>query len=180
MDFKEFQAQFLYHLASGHKIDLKNHIFCFIVDLASQCVSGQFSMFLCLISALCLAKGVPLLPHEESETPEPPINKHTLENPMARRAVDNPTVVTNHLLHQIFTQLSKHGWVLSSIQRTQLVMQRTVDHMCIEMNSLKESNTILRGEQRSINYSYDDVNRRMLHFARRIDDIIPSSLSPQP
>ncbi|KAL2486595.1 Uncharacterized protein Adt_31351 [Abeliophyllum distichum] len=39
-DFKESRAQFLYHLASGHKIDLENHIFRFIVNLASQCVSG--------------------------------------------------------------------------------------------------------------------------------------------
>ncbi|KAL2506139.1 Uncharacterized protein Adt_21760 [Abeliophyllum distichum] len=39
-DFNESRVQFLYHLASGHKIDLENHIFRFIVDLASQCASG--------------------------------------------------------------------------------------------------------------------------------------------
>ncbi|KAL2492533.1 Uncharacterized protein Adt_28161 [Abeliophyllum distichum] len=174
-DFNESRAQFLYHLARGHKIDLGNHIFRFIVDLASQCASGRFSMFSCLISTRCLAEEVPLLPHEEPETPEPPINKRTLGNPMAKRAADNPAPIpaieTDHLLRQIFTQLSEQGRVLSSIQRTQLAMQRTLDHMRIEMNSLKESKTTLRGEQQTINYSYDNVNRRLIHFAWRMDDI---------
>ncbi|KAL2480309.1 Envelope-like protein [Abeliophyllum distichum] len=128
-DFNESRAQFLYHLASGHKIDLENHMFRFIVDLASQCT----------------------------------------------RAADNPVLIpaaeTDHLLRQIFTQLSEQGRVLSSIQHTQLAMQHIIDHMRIEMNSLKASNTALKGEQRTINYSYDDVNRRMLHFARLMDDI---------
>ncbi|KAL2517592.1 Envelope-like protein [Abeliophyllum distichum] len=121
-DFNESQAQFLYHLARGHKIDLENHIFRFIIDLASQCAFGRSSMFSFLISALCLAKRVSLLPHEEPETLEPPINKWTLGNPMARRAANNsapiPTVETDHLLRQIFTQLFEQGRVLSFIQRT--------------------------------------------------------------
>ncbi|KAL2474356.1 Uncharacterized protein Adt_35092 [Abeliophyllum distichum] len=74
-DFNEFRAQFLYHLACGHKIDLENYIFQFIVDLALQCASGCSPMFLCLISALFLVEGVSLLPREEPEAPEPPINK---------------------------------------------------------------------------------------------------------
>ncbi|KAL2525652.1 Uncharacterized protein Adt_10706 [Abeliophyllum distichum] len=106
-DFKESRAQFLYHLASGHKIDLGDHIFRFIVDLASQCVSGRSSMFSCLISALCLADGVPLLSHEEPESPEPPITKRTLGNPVARRAANNLAPIlaakTDRLLRQIFT-----------------------------------------------------------------------------
>ncbi|KAL2498361.1 hypothetical protein Adt_23911 [Abeliophyllum distichum] len=61
----------------------------------------------------------------------------TLGNPVARRAVDNlnpiPAVETDRLLRQIFTQLSEQGRVLNSIQRTQLAMQRTVDHMRIEI-----------------------------------------------
>ncbi|KAL2559053.1 Uncharacterized protein Fot_04060 [Forsythia ovata] len=68
-------------------------------------------MFSCLISSLCLAEGVPLLPHEEIEIPEPPINKWTLGNPMARQGADNPAPIpvakTGRLLHQIFTQLSE-------------------------------------------------------------------------
>ncbi|KAL2518136.1 Uncharacterized protein Adt_14383 [Abeliophyllum distichum] len=75
MDFNESRVQFLYHLASGNKIDLENHIFCFIVDLASPCVSGRSSMFSCLISIICLLEGVLLLLDEELETHEPPINK---------------------------------------------------------------------------------------------------------
>ncbi|KAL2475529.1 Uncharacterized protein Adt_36265 [Abeliophyllum distichum] len=74
-NFKVSRARFLYNLANGHKIDLENHIFRFIVDLPLQCASGRSPMFPCLISTLCLAEGVPLLPHEEPETPEPPINK---------------------------------------------------------------------------------------------------------
>ncbi|KAL2532413.1 Envelope-like protein [Abeliophyllum distichum] len=116
-DFKESRAQFLYHLACGYRIDLGDHIFRFIVDLAS----------------------------------------HSTE--------------TDRLLRQIFTHLSEQGRVLNSIQSTQLAMQRTVDHMRIEMDSLKESNNMLRGEQQTINYMYDDVNHRMIQFARRIDDI---------
>ncbi|KAL2512721.1 hypothetical protein Adt_18321 [Abeliophyllum distichum] len=147
------------------------------------CASGRSPMFPCLISAICLAEGVTLLPHEEPEDPEPPINKKTLGHSTARRAADNPALIpaaeTDNLLRQIFIQLSEQGQVLSFIQRTQLAMQRTVDHMRIEMNSLKDSemnslkdsNTTLRGEQRTINYLYDDVNRRMLHFARRMDNI---------
>ncbi|KAL2531248.1 hypothetical protein Adt_04599 [Abeliophyllum distichum] len=73
----------------------------------THCASGRSSMFLCLISALCLADRVPLLPHEEPKSPEPPITKRTLGNPVARRAVDNPTpipaVKTDYLLRQIFT-----------------------------------------------------------------------------
>ncbi|KAL2462357.1 Uncharacterized protein Adt_45777 [Abeliophyllum distichum] len=83
-DFKESRAQFLYHLASKHIIDLGEHIFCFIVDLASLYASGRSPKFPCFISALCLANGVPLLPHEEPESPEPPITKRTLGNPVAR------------------------------------------------------------------------------------------------
>ncbi|KAL2462329.1 Uncharacterized protein Adt_45749 [Abeliophyllum distichum] len=174
-DFKESWAQFLYHLASGHRIDLGEHIFRSIVDLVSQYASGRSPMFPCLISALCLADGVPLLPHEEPESPEPPITKRTLGNPVARRAADNlvplPTAETDRLLRQIFTQLFEQGRVLNSIQRTQLAMQRTVDHMRIEIDSLKESNNTLRGRQRTINFTYDDVNHRMLQFVRRLDDI---------
>ncbi|KAL2490956.1 Uncharacterized protein Adt_26584 [Abeliophyllum distichum] len=125
-DFNESRAQFLYHLACGYKIDLGNHIFRFIVDLTSQCVSGRSPMFPCLISVLCLVEGVPLLPYEEPETPEPLINKWTLGHPTARRAADNPALIpateTDHLLSQIFTQLSEQGRVLSSIQHTQLAM----------------------------------------------------------
>ncbi|KAL2480785.1 Uncharacterized protein Adt_33751 [Abeliophyllum distichum] len=113
--------------------------------------------------------------HEEPGSPEPPITKRTLKNPVARRAADNPAPIpaaeTDRLLRQIFTQLSEQGRVLHSIQRTQLAMQRTVDYMRIEMDSLKESNNTLRGEQRTINYTYDDVNHRMFQFARRMDDI---------
>ncbi|KAL2466784.1 Uncharacterized protein Adt_28180 [Abeliophyllum distichum] len=174
-DFKESRAQFLYHLASGHRIDLGEHIFRFIVELASQYASGRSPMFPCLISALCLAGGVPLLPHEEPENHEPPITKRTLGNPVARRAADNPApppaAETDRLLRQMFTQLSEQGRVLTSIQRTQLAMQRTVDHMRIEIDSLRESNNTLRGGQRTINFTYDDVNRRMLQFAQRLDDI---------
>ncbi|KAL2455464.1 Uncharacterized protein Adt_47268 [Abeliophyllum distichum] len=174
-DFKESRAQFLYHLASGHRIDLGEHIFRFIVELASQYASGRSPMFPCLISALCLAGGVPLLPHEEPENHEPPITKRTLGNPVARRAADNPApppaAETDRLLRQMFTQLSEQGRVLNSIQRTQLAMQRTVDHMRIEIDSLRESNNTLRGGQRTINFTYDDVNHRMLQFAQRLDDI---------
>ncbi|KAL2497686.1 Uncharacterized protein Adt_23236 [Abeliophyllum distichum] len=181
-DFKESRAQFLYYLASGHRIDLGDHIFRFIIDLASQCASGRSPMFSCLISALCLVDGVPLLPHKEPESPEPPITKRTLENPVARRAVDNPAPIpaaeTDRLLRQIFTQLSEQGRVLNSIQCTQLAMQCTVDHMRIEMDSLKESNNTLRGEQRTINYTYDDVNHRMFQFARRMDDIYTNISQP--
>ncbi|KAL2517772.1 JmjC domain-containing protein [Abeliophyllum distichum] len=148
-DFKDSRAQFLYHLASGHRIDLGEHIFRFIVELASQYASGRSPMFPCLISALCLAGGVPLLPHEEPENHEPPITKRTLGNPVARRAADNPApppaAETDRLLRQMFTQLSEQGRVLNSIQRTQLAMQRTVDHMRIEIDSLRESNNTLRG-----------------------------------
>ncbi|KAL2480280.1 Uncharacterized protein Adt_33246 [Abeliophyllum distichum] len=161
-DFKEFWAQFLYHLASGHSIDLGAHIFRFIVDLASQCATGRSSIFPCFISTLCLADGVPLFPHDEPESPEPPITKRTLGKHVARRAVDNlapiPAAETDRLLHQIFTQLSEQGRVLNSIQRTQLAMQRTVDHMRIEMDSLKASNNTLREEQQTINYTYDVIN----------------------
>ncbi|KAL2505813.1 JmjC domain-containing protein [Abeliophyllum distichum] len=126
-------------------------------------------------NALCLAGGVPLLPHEEPENHEPPITKRTLGNPVARRAADNPApppaAETDRLLRQMFTQLSEQGRVLNSIQRTQLAMQRTVDHMRIEIDSLRESNNTLRGGQRTINFTYDDVNRRMLQFAQRLDDI---------
>ncbi|KAL2526277.1 Uncharacterized protein Adt_11331 [Abeliophyllum distichum] len=119
MNFKESRAQFLYHLASGHRIDLGEHIFRFIVDLAAQYASSRSPMFPCLISALCLADGVPLLPHEEPESPEPSITKQTLGNPVARRAADNPTLLpaaeTDRLLRQIFTQLSDQGRVLNSI-----------------------------------------------------------------
>ncbi|KAL2505866.1 hypothetical protein Adt_21487 [Abeliophyllum distichum] len=105
-EFNESRPQFLDHLASGHKIYLGNHIFHFIVDLASKCASGQFSMFLCLISEICLYERVPLLSYEEPETLEPPINKRTLENPLASRAAENPTLVpaaeTYRLLYQIF------------------------------------------------------------------------------
>ncbi|KAL2491697.1 Uncharacterized protein Adt_27325 [Abeliophyllum distichum] len=125
-DFKESRAQFLYHLASGHRIDLGEHIFFFIVDLASQYASSRSPMFPCLISALCLANGVPLLPHEEPESPEPPITKQILGHPVARRAADNPAPIpaaeTDRLLRQIFTQLSEQGWILNSIQRAQLAM----------------------------------------------------------
>ncbi|KAL2531874.1 Uncharacterized protein Adt_05225 [Abeliophyllum distichum] len=168
MTSMNFRARFLYHLASGHKIDLENHIFCFIIDLASQCASGRSPTFSCLISAICLLEGVSLLLHEDPETLKPPINKRTLCNPMARRAADNlapiPTVETNRLLHQNVTQLFEQGQVLSSIQQTQLAMQRTVDHMRIEMDLLKVSNTVPRREQQTINYSYDDVNRRNAPF----------------
>ncbi|KAL2474325.1 hypothetical protein Adt_35061 [Abeliophyllum distichum] len=58
-----------------------------------SCASGRSSMFSCFISTLCLAEGVPLLPDEEPETSEPPINKQTLGNHMARRASDNPTPI---------------------------------------------------------------------------------------
>ncbi|KAL2505301.1 hypothetical protein Adt_20922 [Abeliophyllum distichum] len=75
------------------------------------CKSGRSPMFPCIISALCLAEGVSLLPHEEPETPEPPINKRTLGHPTAKRAADNPAPIpateTDHLLRQIFTQLSE-------------------------------------------------------------------------
>ncbi|KAL2532560.1 Uncharacterized protein Adt_05911 [Abeliophyllum distichum] len=146
-DFKESRAQFLFHLASGHRIDLGEHIFRFIVDLASQ----------------------------SPESPELPITKWTLGNPVARRAADNPAPLpaaeTDRLLRQIFTQLSEQSRVLNSIQRTQLAMQRTVDHMRIEIDSLKESNNTLRGGQWTINFTYDDVNHRMLQFAQRLDDI---------
>ncbi|KAL2474371.1 hypothetical protein Adt_35107 [Abeliophyllum distichum] len=141
----------------------------------TQYASGRSPMFPCLISALCLADGVPLLPHEEPENHEPPITKRTLGNPVARRALDNlappPAAETDRLLRQMFTQLSEQGRVLNSIQRTQLAMQRTVDHMRIEIDSLKESNNTLRGGQRTINFTYDDVNHRMLQFAQRLDDI---------
>ncbi|KAL2531456.1 JmjC domain-containing protein [Abeliophyllum distichum] len=147
-NFKESQALFLYHLASGHKINLGEHIFRFIVDLASQYASGRSPMFSCLINVLCLANGVPFLPHEEPESPESPIIKQTLGN-----------------------HLSEQGRVLNSIQRAQLAVQHTVDHMRIEMESLKESNNTLRGGQRTINFTYDDVNHRMLQFAQRLDDI---------
>ncbi|KAL2541873.1 hypothetical protein Adt_02851 [Abeliophyllum distichum] len=157
-DFKESRAQFLYHLASG-----------------AQYASGRSPMFSCLISVPCLADGVPLLPHEEAESPEPPITKWTLGNPVARRAADNPAPLpaaeTDRLLRQIFTQLSEQGQVLNYIQRDQLAMQRTVDHMRIEIDSLKESNNTLRGGQRTINFTYDNVNHRMLQFAQRLDDI---------
>ncbi|KAL2471569.1 hypothetical protein Adt_39705 [Abeliophyllum distichum] len=87
---------------------------------------ADLSMFRCLISALCLVDGVPLLPHEEPESPKQPITKWTLSNPVARRVADNPAPIpaaeTDRLLHQIFTQLSQLGWVLNSIQRTQLAM----------------------------------------------------------
>ncbi|KAL2559820.1 putative late blight resistance protein-like protein R1B-16 [Forsythia ovata] len=66
------------------------------------------------LRALCLAEGMPLLPHEEPETPEPSINKRTLGNPVARRAADNPAPIpvaeTDRLLRQIFTQLSEQDW----------------------------------------------------------------------
>ncbi|KAL2526070.1 hypothetical protein Adt_11124 [Abeliophyllum distichum] len=186
IDFKESRAQFLYHLASGHRIDLGDHIFRFIVDLASQCASGRSPMFSYLISILYLADGVPLLSHEKPESLEPPIAKRTLGNLVARRVADNPAPIPaaeiDRLLRQIFTQLSEQGQVLSSIQRTQLAMQRTVDHMCIEIDSLKESNNTLRREQRPIKYTYDDVKHRMFQFAQRMDDIYtiisqPSALS---
>ncbi|KAL2519349.1 Uncharacterized protein Adt_15596 [Abeliophyllum distichum] len=181
-DFKESRAQFLYHLASGHRIDLGEHIFRFIVELASQYASGRSPMFPCLISALCLAGGVPLLPHEEPENHEPPITKRTLGNPVARRAADHPApppaAETDRLLRQMFTQLSEQGRVLNSIQRTQLAMQRTVDHMRIEIDSLRESNNTLRGGQRTINFTYDDVNHRMLQFAQRLDDIYTVVFQP--
>ncbi|KAL2474527.1 hypothetical protein Adt_35263 [Abeliophyllum distichum] len=83
--------------------------------LPPTCASGRSPMFHCLVSALCLAEGVSLLPHEEPEAPEPPVNKWTLGHPTARRAADNLAAETDHLLRQIFTQLSEQGWVLSSI-----------------------------------------------------------------
>ncbi|KAL2497892.1 hypothetical protein Adt_23442 [Abeliophyllum distichum] len=112
---------------------------------------------------------------QEPESPEPPITKRTLGNPIARQAADNPALIpaveTDRLLRQIFTQLSEQGRVLNSIQCTQLAMKRTVDQMRIEMDSLKESNNTLRGRQRNINFTYDDVNHRILQFAQRLDDI---------
>ncbi|KAL2517771.1 Uncharacterized protein Adt_14018 [Abeliophyllum distichum] len=162
-------------LQVGTELIWGNIFSAFIVELASQYASGRSPMFPCLISALCLAGGVPLLPHEEPENHEPPITKRTLGNPVARRAADNPApppaAETDRLLRQMFTQLSEQGRVLNSIQRTQLAMQRTVDHMRIEIDSLRESNNTLRGGQRTINFTYDDVNRRMLQFAQRLDDI---------
>ncbi|KAL2475281.1 Uncharacterized protein Adt_36017 [Abeliophyllum distichum] len=90
------------------------------------CASSRSPIFSCLINVLCLADGVPLLPHKEPESPEPPITKQTFENPVARRAADNlapiPAAETNRLLRQIFSQLSEQGQVLHSIQRTQLAM----------------------------------------------------------
>ncbi|KAL2542358.1 Uncharacterized protein Adt_03336 [Abeliophyllum distichum] len=74
-DINESWARFLYHIASGHKIDLENYIFHFIVDLASQCESGRLLMFPCLISAIFLLEVVPLLLHDELETPEAHITK---------------------------------------------------------------------------------------------------------
>ncbi|KAL2497652.1 Uncharacterized protein Adt_23202 [Abeliophyllum distichum] len=77
------------------------------------CVSGRSSMLPCLINALCLAEEVPLLFHEEPKSPEPPINKWTLGNLVARRAADNltpiPAAETDRLFRQIFTQLCEHG-----------------------------------------------------------------------
>ncbi|KAL2542423.1 hypothetical protein Adt_03401 [Abeliophyllum distichum] len=71
------------------------------VDM-TQCATSRSPMFPCLISVLCLADGVSLLPHEELESPEPPITKRTLRNPVARRAVDNlapiPAAKTDRLL----------------------------------------------------------------------------------
>ncbi|KAL2465611.1 JmjC domain-containing protein [Abeliophyllum distichum] len=173
-DFKESRAQFLYHLASGHRIDLGEHIFRFIVDLASQYASGRSPMFPCLISALCLAGGVPLLPHEEPENHEPPITKRTLGNPVARRAADNPApppaAETDRLLRQMFTQLSEQGRVLNSIQRTQLAMQRTVDHMRIEIDSLN-----------GLSISHTTMSTTACSSLRSAWMIfIPSSLSPRP
>ncbi|KAL2472299.1 Uncharacterized protein Adt_40435 [Abeliophyllum distichum] len=176
-DFNESRAQFLYHLACGHKIDLGNHIFRFIVDLASQCASGRSPMFPCLISALCLAEGMSLLPHEEPKAPEPPINKRTLGHSTARRAADNPTPIpadeTDHLLRQIFTQLSEQGRVLSSIQRT-------VDHMHIEINSLQVPTLPSEGSNgRSITHmTMLTADCSILHSAWMT--FIPSSLSPLP
>ncbi|KAL2492067.1 hypothetical protein Adt_27695 [Abeliophyllum distichum] len=127
----------IFHIFVCHNIDPTSHLSDFNESQA------QFLYHLA-------SEGVQLLPHKESETPELPINKQTLGNPMARRTADNPAPIpaaeTDRLLRQIFTQLFKHDRVLSSIQHIQLAMQQTDDHMCIEMNSLKESNIALRGE----------------------------------
>ncbi|KAL2471672.1 hypothetical protein Adt_39808 [Abeliophyllum distichum] len=63
-------------------MDLGTHIFDFVreletsVDSNSQCTI----MFSCLISGICLEVGVSLLPFEEVETPNVPLNYKTIDN----------------------------------------------------------------------------------------------------
>ncbi|KAL2471740.1 hypothetical protein Adt_39876 [Abeliophyllum distichum] len=73
-------ARLLYHLARGRKMDLETHIFDFVRELATSVDSHRTIMFPCMISEICLKDGVPLLPFEETDTPDAPLNYKTTDN----------------------------------------------------------------------------------------------------
>ncbi|KAL2474769.1 Uncharacterized protein Adt_35505 [Abeliophyllum distichum] len=81
------RARLLYHLSRDREMDLGTHIFDFVWELATLVDSNNSQcsiMFPCLISGICLEAGVPLLPFEEVDTLEVPLNHMTIDNSEAR------------------------------------------------------------------------------------------------
>ncbi|KAL2470874.1 Uncharacterized protein Adt_39010 [Abeliophyllum distichum] len=78
--FTEHRAILLHHLARLRKIDLGTHIFEFVQELATAVDSQRTIHFSCLISGLCLTRGVSLFPTEEADPSAALLNSRSVEN----------------------------------------------------------------------------------------------------
>ncbi|KAL2474345.1 hypothetical protein Adt_35081 [Abeliophyllum distichum] len=199
------RARFLYHLARGQKIDLGTHIYDFVRDLATSVDSNNSQrciMFPCMISGIYLEDRVPLLPFEEADAPEAPLNHKTIENSEAKMLISafcalirpdeaahdpappvpQPALAAepNHgiYLTQIQVALTEIGRSMNTVQNTlievrhmQRNMQQELLRVRMLVRGLQYDDVDIRSNQRTINYAYDDVNRRMIHFGSRLEMI---------
>ncbi|KAL2462057.1 Uncharacterized protein Adt_45477 [Abeliophyllum distichum] len=74
------RARLLYHLAHGIKMDLRNYIYTLISMLGFQTYKRHTAIFLALITGICEAAGVQILPVEPVLKAKGPINRYALEN----------------------------------------------------------------------------------------------------
>ncbi|KAL2479466.1 Uncharacterized protein Adt_32432 [Abeliophyllum distichum] len=156
--FIEEMARLLYHLARGRKMDLGTHIFDFFQDLATSVDSNsQRSIMFPSVQ-----------PDETAHDPAPPV-------PQPALAADTNLSIQ---FTQIQVALTKIDRSVNDMQNTLVGVQHTQNNMQQELLRVgmlvrrwQHDGIDIQSNQRTINYAFDDINRRMIHLESRIETI---------